>query len=500
MNDAILTLRNITKQYPGVLALYDVSLEFRRGEVHALLGENGAGKSTLIKVISGAERNDEGSIEIDGESHDHMTPKISRAHGIEVIYQEHNLINSLTVAENILLGKRTGNLVDQKGMVKTVQALFDLYHINLDPGSVVKDLSPACQQLVEIAKAISKKARILVMDEPTAQLTLGEVENLYGIIRTLKAAGTTIIYISHRLEELFTISDRVSIMRDGRYVTTKNTSETTRKELIQLMVGRELTEAYPSRNFVGEDVVLEVKNLYSMRNENVSFKLHKGEILGFAGLVGAGRTELARAIFGADRKLGGKVYLKGKLVNVRSPRDAIRHGIGLIPEDRKQQGCFFSMPVDWNITIASIRQMASYGVVSNRRISEKAEWYRKVFNIKTPSLAQKVGNLSGGNQQKVVLAKALMGNPEVVIFDEPTRGIDVGARHEFYNLMNSIVKDGKAIMMISSDMVELLGMCDRIIVIADGRISGVVPRSEFSQNRIMELASCEHMEGQTHVE
>lgn len=491
MANIVLQMKHITKRYPGVVALNDVSVDFEEGQVHALLGENGAGKSTLIKVLSGAIENDEGQICIDGKEYKKMNPLISRTHGVEVIYQEYNLIRALTVAENICLGSKMKGLANRKQMVTLVQELFAQYQIDIDPRAYVRDLSPAQQQLVEITKAISKNAKIIVMDEPTAQLTMSEVQKLYDIIHNLKKKKVTIIYISHRLEELFDITDCVTIMRDGCYVTTKKTKETNRDELISLMVGRELTNTYPDRNCIQKEVVLEVKNLSGFRNDNVSFQLFKGEILGLSGLVGAGRTELVRTIFGADKKLGGTVILNGKEIKIKSPKDAIEAGIGLIPEDRKDQGCFLNMTIEWNISISNIKKLTSNRLVSKRKIAGQAEEYKNKLNIKTPSLQQRVGNLSGGNQQKVVLAKVLAANSDIIIFDEPTRGIDIGARHEIYALMSELVKEGKSIIMISSDMEELLGMSDRIIVLSEGRITGEVQKEEFSQERILSLASNE---------
>lgn len=420
-----------------------------------------------------------------------MTPAIAKKHGVEVIYQEYNLIPSLTVAENICLGSKMRGLSNKKEMIRTSQAIFDQYGINIDPKVYVRDLSPAQQQLVEITKAISKNAKIIVMDEPTAQLTLSEVQKLYEIIRNLKAKNCSIIYISHRLEELFEITDCVTIMRDGCYVTTVNTAETNRDELISLMVGRELTNTYPERNCATDEVVLEVKDVSSYRNDKCSFKLYKGEILGMSGLVGAGRTELMRAVFGADKKLGGTVLLNGKEINIKSPKDALENGIGLIPEDRKEQGCFLNMTIEWNIAISNIRKLTKNRLVSKKMIAKQAEEYKNKLNIKTPSLQQRVGNLSGGNQQKVVLAKVMAANTDILIFDEPTRGIDIGARHEIYQLMCELVKEGKSIIMISSDMEELLGMSDRIVVLSEGRITGTVAKEDFSQERVLSLASNE---------
>ena len=489
MEEVVLSLKNITKRYPGVVALNNVSIDFIKGEVHALLGENGAGKSTLIKILSGAVRNDEGNIIIDEKEYKHMTPKISRGHGVEVIYQEYNLINTLSVAENICLGEKTEGLVNYKAIREKAKKIFDRFNIDINPDIKVRDLSPALQQLVEIAKAISKDAKVIVMDEPTAQLTLGEVENLYKIIEALKKNGVTIIYISHRLEEIFQVTDRVSIMRDGQYITTVNTKETNRKELISLMVGRALTESYPNRNCIKEEVAMEIKNVSGLKNSNVSFEIKKGEILGLAGLVGAGRTELVRVIFGADKKNSGEVFIDGKKVEINSPKQALKFGIGLIPEDRKNQGCFLRKSIKWNVVISNIKDISKNGIVNNESEQKQADEYKEKLRIKTPSVDQIVSNLSGGNQQKVVLAKVLATNSDIIIFDEPTRGIDIGARHEIYNIMNELVEDGKAIIMISSDMEELLGMSDRILVLCEGKISGEILKNDFSQNKILELAS-----------
>lgn len=485
----VLRMNHITKYYPGVTALDDVSLVVREGEVHALLGENGAGKSTLIKVLSGAVGNDEGTIELNGQTYEKMTPAVSRKNGIEVIYQEYNLIPGLTVAENVFLGSKMHGLTDLKEQAAKTQEILDQYKIDLNPRALVGSLSTAKQQLVEITKAISKKPKIVVMDEPTAQLTMAEVEKLYQIIRDLKSRGTSIIYISHRLEELFEVTDNITIMRDGKYITTLNTPEVTRDQLITLMVGRELKKDGPRTSQAKDEVVLKAEHISGYSNTDCSFELHRGEILGFAGLVGAGRTELMRVIFGADKKLGGKVYVNGKEVHIKSPEDAIRCGIGLIPEDRKMQGLFLRSSIEWNISMGNIRRLTSHGVISRKKIRDQAQMYEQALNIKTPSLEQLAGNLSGGNQQKVVLAKVLAANTEIVIFDEPTRGIDVGAKAEIYELMNHLLDEGKSIIMVSSDMEELLGMSDRIIVLSEGRITGELKREDFKQEAIMNLAS-----------
>ena len=485
----ILKMQGISKFYPGVVALDKVNLDVYEGEVHALLGENGAGKSTLIKVLSGAVKNDEGRIELNGQSFEHMTPLGARENGVEVIYQEYNLIPGLTVAENVCLGAQMHGIVDMKQQIRKTQEIFERYNINLDPKALVGSLPPAKQQLVEITKAISKDPKIIVMDEPTAQLTMAEVDNLYKIIETLKNKGTAIIFISHRMEELFAVTDRVTIMRDGQYVTTVNTKETSRDELITLMVGRELKSDGPRNSRATDEVVLKVDHVSGYVNEDCSFELKKGEILGVAGLVGAGRTELMRVIFGADKKLSGTVFINGKEAQIKSPEDAIKAGIGLIPEDRKMQGCFLNQSIEWNISMGNIRSLTTGRLVDQNKIAQAADKYQKALNIKTPSVQQLVRNLSGGNQQKVVLAKVLLADTDILIFDEPTRGIDVGARAEIYALMDQLTADGKSLIMVSSDMEELLNMSDRIIVLAEGKITGELKRDEFSQETILSMAS-----------
>jgi ribose transport system ATP-binding protein len=423
-----------------------------------------------------------------------MTPHLARSLGIEVIYQEFNLVPSLSVAENIFLGDKTGRgiLVDNKIMVQRAKDVFRQFRIDINPQALVRDLPPAQQQIVEIAKAVSKNVRILIMDEPTAPLAVTEVECMFEIVRELKERGVTIIYISHRLEEIFRIADRVSVLRDGRYIATRQTSATNRKDLISLMVGRELKESYPARRELPGDVVLEVSHLYGNGNEDISFSVRSGEILGLSGLVGAGRTELARVIYGAEPAESGEICVGGKSVRIRSPNEAISLGIGLIPEDRKNQGVFLEMDVKWNISFSQVRRLSHRTVVDTGEETKLAGKYRDLLKIKTPGLEQQVKNLSGGNQQKVVLAKSLAAKSKILIFDEPTRGIDVGAKQEIYNLMCDLADSGIAIIMISSDMEELLGMSDRVIVLCEGRIAGEVPRTQFSQSHILDLASGKH--------
>ncbi len=490
----VLSLENITKRYPGVLALNKVSMNFLEGEVHALLGENGAGKSTLIKAVAGAIDIDSGKIIINGQEYEKITPSLSRSLGIEVIYQEFNLVPTLSCAENIYLCEKSENsaLFNSKEIEKKAVKVLDQFGVKIDPKKMVQDLSIAEQQIIEIAKAVSKNVKILIMDEPSAPLSVSEVEMMFKIINQLKEKGVTVIYISHRLEEVFRISDRVSVMRDGSYVTTKNTKDTSRQELITLMVGRELKETYPKRKNLPGNVALEVKNLTGNGDRNISFSVRKGEILGISGLVGAGRTELAQLLFGAAPIESGEILINGKPTKINSPLDAIHHKIGLLTEDRKGQGLFLEMPIKWNISFPIGQRISKYGVVNTKKEDEIATKYKERINIKTPSLLQQVVNLSGGNQQKVVLAKALAAESDILIFDEPTRGIDVGAKQEIYHLMTELADNGITILMISSDMEELLGMSDRIIVLCEGELAGEVQKENFNQHYILDLASGTH--------
>lgn len=487
--EPILSLKHITKLYPGVVALNDFSVDFLPGEVHALLGENGAGKSTLIKTISGAIAPQEGEIIFKGKTYRKLTPSISRSEGIEVIYQEFNLVDTLSAAENICLGEKHGRFVDFKEMEKKAAEIFGQFKIDINPKTTVEDLPTAHKQIVEISKAISKKSDLLIMDEPSAPLTVNEVDAMFDIIKTLKEQGITIIYISHRMDEIFAIADRVTVMRDGGYVKTLNVKETDRNELISLMVGRELSGTYPQPSMDFKEELFRVENLAGNGDKDISFSLKKGEILGIAGLVGAGRTEMARIIYGADKAESGRFFLEGKEVIIRDTADAIKAGIGLIPEDRKIQGCFLEQSIEWNISFNNIKNLSSSGFVKEKEAKAVSEEYQDILKIKTPTIRQLVKNLSGGNQQKVVIAKTLATKSKVIIFDEPTRGIDVGAKQEIYELMCSLAEQGIGIIMISSDMEELLGMSQRILVMAEGRISGELKRAEFNQETVLKYAS-----------
>lgn len=485
----MLNIKNITKTYPGVTALDDVSLSVKDGEVHALLGENGAGKSTLIKIIAGAVQPDSGTIGFDDGEYTQMTPHIAQEKGVAVIYQELNLCGPLTVAENIFLGRPQTRFYSQRMVNAKAREIFQEYGFDLDPNARVMSLSPAQQQIVEICKAISMGAKIMIMDEPTSSLATSEVELLFRVIAKLKANGVTVIYISHRLDEVFQVTDRITVLRDGRYVTTINTADTDRQELVSLMVGRQLTESYPARTHTLGDVVLETKNLTGNSVENISFKLHRGEILGFAGLVGCGRTETAQLICGAKPIESGQVMVNGKTARIHSPVDAIRAGIGLIPEDRKEQGCILHSSVLFNTTLICNKKYMAGGVISKRKRLSVANEYKDRLRIKVPAVSSLTVNLSGGNQQKVVVAKTMAADLDIIIFDEPTKGIDVGAKQEIYHLMNEMAAQGKAIIMISSDMEEILGMSDRIVVLSEGQVAGELQKEEFSQENVLTLAS-----------
>ena len=489
-----LEMRNISKQYPGVRALDDVSLSVAPGEIHALLGENGAGKSTMMKILAGAQSKDSGEILLNGTVVQIDSPQKAMSLGISIIYQEFNLVPYLSAGENIYLGREPRaaipGFVDFKKLYADAQAVLDKLGVKIDARAPVNTLSVAGQQMVEIAKATSKKSNIIVMDEPSATLTDHELRALFSLMLQLKSEGVSIVYISHRLEEIVEVCDRATIMRDGRNVATKDVKDLTREEIIRLMVGRELKDAIPKVAAPLGDIALEVKHLTRKGVLNdISFTVRKGEVLGIAGLVGAGRTETARVIFGADPMDSGSIEVFGKPVRIRSPQDAIRHGIGLVTEDRKQQGLVLGMVVRENTTLANLDFLSSLGFIRRGEERQVAEKYKSDLAIKTPTIEQTVHNLSGGNQQKVVLAKWLFTGSKILIFDEPTRGIDVGAKSEIYKLMNELAKNGVAIIMISSELPEVLGMSDRILVMHEGRLTGELSRADATQEKIMHLAT-----------
>ncbi|MDR1797939.1 MAG: sugar ABC transporter ATP-binding protein [Clostridiales Family XIII bacterium] len=490
--DIILEFVDICKEYPGVQALNNVSFTLRSGEVHALVGENGAGKSTLIKTCSGAVRPASGKIIVRGKPYDHLTPITSMENGIAVIYQETSLVKEISVWENIFLGEfmRSGLLINKRGMIERANALFAQLGMSIDPEALVKDLTIGYQQMVEIAKALSRDAQILVMDEPSAALTNAEVDTMMALVRKLRASGVGIIYISHRLDEVFEISDRTTVLRDGCLVVTEETKNLTRDSLIRLMVNRDMSETYPERPPCADtEVLLEVRNISGNGLSDVSLHVRRGEILGLGGLVGAGRTELAEILFGKARPRSGEILYKGKPVRFRIEGDAIRQGIALVPEDRKRQGVLLHMSAQDNITLPVLKGISRVLVINARSAKGVVRKYWDALRIKMPNPRMPAANLSGGNQQKIVLAKWLATDSELIIFDEPTRGIDVGAKREIYMIMNELIASGKTIIMISSDMEELMGVSDRIVVLAEGRVAGELARDSFNQETILEYAS-----------
>lgn len=491
----ILEIRNLTKTYPGVIALNDLSLSVRRGECHAIIGENGAGKSTLIKSIAGAIEPDKGTVVFEGKEYTSLDPTLAKEIGIGVIYQEFALCPALSAAENIFLGERltSGAFQNREKMNQKAQEILDQFRVDgLKATMKVRDLSTAYQQLVEIAKTIARESKLIIMDEPTAPLTEREVEVLFRIIHKLKAEGITIIYISHRLDELYEVSDRVTVMRDGCYIMTTDTKDVSKDKLIAAMVGRELKKNFEARAVKTEEILLETKNLGGNGVQPFSIQLHKGEVLGFAGLVGAGRTEYAQLIFGAAEKECGEVYLNGERALIRSPQDAVKYGIGMVPEDRKLCGALLRMSISDNIVVSILKRISNrFSFVDKNQEKEIAAEQMQALQIKAPSANTQVNNLSGGNQQKVVLAKWLANDSSVLILDEPTRGIDVAAKQEIYKLINELAAQGKGIIVISSDMEEIIGIADRILILYEGRLSGELSREEFTQEQILKFASGE---------
>lgn len=488
----ILEIRNLTKTYPGVIALNDLSLSVRRGECHAIIGENGAGKSTLIKSIAGAIEPDKGTVVFEGKEYASLDPTLAKKIGIGVIYQEFALCPALSAAENIFLGERltSGAFQNREKMNRKAQEILDQFRVDgLKATMKVRDLSTAYQQLVEIAKTIARESKLIIMDEPTAPLTEREVEVLFRIIRRLKAEGITIIYISHRLDELYEVSDRVTVMRDGCYIMTTDTKDVSKDKLIAAMVGRELKKNFEARAVKTEEILLETKNLGGNGVQPFSIQLHKGEVLGFAGLVGAGRTEYAQLLFGAAEKECGEVYLNGESALIRSPQDAVKYGIGMVPEDRKLCGALLRMSISDNIVVSILKRISNrFSFVDKNQEKEIAAEQMQALQIKAPSANTQVNNLSGGNQQKVVLAKWLANDSSVLILDEPTRGIDVAAKQEIYKLINELAAQGKGIIVISSDMEEIIGIADRILILYEGRLSGELSREEFTQEQILKFA------------
>lgn len=493
MKEVIVSMKNISKSFPGVRALDQVQFELRSGEVMALLGENGAGKSTLMKILSGVYSRDEGTMEIFGNSYENITPKQAQEIGVAIIHQELNMCRHLTVTENIFLGReKKGNIsLDNGTMKREAKKILDDLKIDLDPDQTVGDLPVSKQQMVEIAKALSTNARILIMDEPTSSLTAKEIQDLFRIIHKLKSEGRGIVYISHRLEELASIVDRVTIMRDGQFITSGNFADMTMDQIITHMVGREIKEKFPRVECKRGKKVFEVKNLNAGKMvRDINFSLYEGEIVGVAGLMGAGRTETTRAIFGVDPKDSGEIFLDGKKIEINCPMDAIKNGVVLAPEDRKKDGLCTKLSIRQNLALPNLDLVCNkFGVINRKKEEELCEKAVSNLLIKTPNVEIDSGNLSGGNQQKVVVGKWLARDSRVVIFDEPTRGIDVGAKVEIYNLMNNLKKQGIAVMFVSSEMPEVMGIADKIIVMCDGRITGEVMAKEATQNEILTLAT-----------
>ncbi|MEI0524548.1 sugar ABC transporter ATP-binding protein [Brachyspira murdochii] len=494
-DNVILKMTGIEKRFKGVYALKNFNFSLIQGEILALIGENGAGKSTLMKILSGIYKKDAGSIEYFGKPLEVSGPKEAEENGISIVHQELNLMNHLTAAQNIFIGHEPLNkfgLIDDKLIIKRADKIFKGMNVDINPAAKIGSLTVGKQQLVEIAKALTHNSKILILDEPTAALTESETKELFRIIKDLQVSGVSIVYISHRLDELFILSDRITVIRDGEYIDTKITKDTNKDEIVNLMVGRVIYETPKTESKVSKDAkeILRVENLVVPGVvKNVSFSLKQGEILGFAGLMGAGRTETARAIFGADKFESGKIFVEGKEVSIKSPVDAIKSGIGYLSEDRKRYGLALGLPVFENMMMGNYDKFSNMLMVQNLKVRDISEQEVKSLNIKTPSINQLVKNLSGGNQQKVVIANWLIKECKILIFDEPTRGIDVGARSEIYNLMEQLVSMGKSIIMISSDLVEILRMSDRILVMSEGKKTGELDIKGTTQDDIMKYAT-----------
>jgi ribose transport system ATP-binding protein len=490
----VLSVQDISKSYVGIQALDTVSIDFQAGETHALVGENGAGKSTLIKIISGAEVPDSGRLVFKHYTADRMTPHLAQSLGVATIYQEFNLFPTLTVAENIFMGDealtaKRSLFYHRKAYIEKAETVLSAMKVDIHPLELVENLTTAKMQLIEIAKAVAKEAKILIMDEPTAPLSTKETDDLFDLIRRLKEQGVTIIYISHRLEELYRISDRVTVLRDGRCILTTNTEDITRHELVCRMANRKFEEIQFTSPEVKGDVMLEVQDLCGNGLKDINFTVRSGEILGFGGLLGAGRTELARLLFGAEKAESGKIIVAGREVIIDSPQKAVSLGIAYVPEDRKHHGAILTLPISWNITLPILRRISSMGFVNKDKEKAIVDLQRDNLRIKAVGMEHHVDSLSGGNQQKVVLAKWLASKPKILVLDEPTRGVDVGAKQEIYNLIAGFAEQGIAIILISSEMDELLDISDRMIVLSEKKVVGYLDKSEFSQNKVLALAS-----------
>ncbi len=488
----LLQMKGVSKSFPGVRALDKVDLTVYQGEVLALVGENGAGKSTLMKILSGIHRMDEGEILFEGNPVEIRNPLDSQKTGISIIYQELNLLNNLNIAENIFIGREPcmkSGLVDKRRAHKDTRALLDEVKLDIDTQTTVEKLSTAQKQMVEVAKALSFNARLIIMDEPTSSLTETETQTLFSIVRKLKARGVAIVFITHRMVEIFQIADRVSVMRDGMMITTLDAKKISESDIISAMVGREIGDLYVKEEAPVGDVAMEVTNLSTKSFlKDISFYVRSGEILGFAGLVGAGRSEVMRAVFGIDPRQSGSISIKGRKVSIRKTRDALKHGIGFVPEDRKEQALILNMTIKRNMSLAALDRVSRGWFIDKLKESGLVSKFIDLLRIKTPSAEQRVINLSGGNQQKVVIAKWMANEPTILILDEPTRGIDVGAKKEIHKLMSDLARQGVAIILVSSELPEVIGMSDRIMVMHEGRIKGELARRNVTQEAIMQMA------------
>ena len=491
----VLEMENITKEFPGVKALDNVQLKLKPGTVHALMGENGAGKSTLMKCLFGIYEKDNGKILLDGVEVNFKSTKEALENGVSMVHQELNQVLQRNVLDNIWLGRypMKGFFVDEKKMYEDTINIFKDLDIKVDPRKKVADLPIAERQMIEIAKAVSYKSKVIVMDEPTSSLTEKEVDHLFRIINRLKQSGVAIVYISHKMEEIKMISDEITILRDGKWISTNDVSKISTEQIISMMVGRDLTERFPKKDNTTKEMILEVKNLTALNQpsiQDVSFELYKGEILGIAGLVGSKRTEIVETIFGIRPKEHGEIILHGKTVKNKSPEDAIKNGFALVTEERRSTGIFSMLDVAFNSVISNLdRYKNKFKLLKNKDIEKDTKWIVDSMRVKTPSYSTKIGSLSGGNQQKVIIGRWLLTEPEVLMLDEPTRGIDVLAKYEIYQLMIDLAKKDKGIIMISSEMPELLGVTDRILVMSNGRVAGIVKTSETNQEEIMELSA-----------
>ena len=494
MEEYLLQMRGISKQFPGVRALDKVNLNVKKGSTHALMGENGAGKSTLMKCLFGVYSKDEGEILINGQKVDFKNPKQALECGVAMVHQELNQVLQRDIMDNMWLGRfpTKGGIIDRKKMYKDTKSIFESLGINVDPKIKMGKLSVSQRQMVEIARAVSYGAKILVLDEPTSSLTESESESLFKIIEKLKKDGCGIIYISHKMEEILTICDEVTIMRDGKWITTEPAASLTTDKIIKLMVGRDLESRFPEKKNTPGEVILEAKDLcgkYEPKVKNASFTLRKGEILGVAGLVGSRRTELLELLFGIKKKESGKIYLHGKEIDNKNCAAAIKNGFALLTEERRATGIFSGLDITFNSTIANLKKYASFGVLSGRKMNSDTDWVIDKIRVKTPSKKTFIRTLSGGNQQKVLLGRWLLTTPEILLLDEPTRGIDVGAKFEIYQLIIDLAASGKGIIVVSSEMSELLGICDKILIMSGGRVAAIEETKNLTQEKIMEYAA-----------